>query len=110
MQSHHLFVQRHHLAAVVDDIVGNGKALRSTGLGGDDGPHLGLKQAAAEAETRGWRISAEKTEWYLKELAAHGMKVLKPSPALDAGLRKIGDQLTADWLKKAGPEGAAIVP
>ena len=66
-------------------------------------------KAAAEAETRGWRISAEKTDWYLKELAAHGMKVLKPSPELDAGLRKIGDQLTADWLKKAGPEGAAIV-
>ena len=66
-------------------------------------------KAAAEAETRGWRISAEKTDWYLKELAAHGMKVLKPSPELDAGLRKIGEQLTADWLKKAGPEGAAII-
>ena len=66
-------------------------------------------KAAGEAETRGWRISAEKTDWYLKELAVHGMKVLKPSPELDAGLRKIGEQLTADWLKKAGPEGEAIV-
>ncbi len=37
------------------------------------------------------------------------MKVAKPSPALDAGLKKIGDQLTADWIAKAGPAGKAVV-
>ena len=37
------------------------------------------------------------------------MKVLKPSPALKAGFKKIGEQLTADWLKKAGAEGQAVV-
>jgi hypothetical protein len=37
------------------------------------------------------------------------MKVLKPSPALEAGFKKIGDQLTADWLKKAGSDGQAVV-
>ena len=35
------------------------------------------------------------------------MKVLKPSPALEAGFKKIGEQLTADWLKKVGPDGQA---
>ncbi len=30
------------------------------------------------------------------------MKVLPPSAALKTGLQKIGEQLTADWLKKAG--------
>jgi hypothetical protein len=37
------------------------------------------------------------------------MKVLPPSPTLKAGLKKVGEQLTADWLKKAGPEGQAIL-
>jgi hypothetical protein len=32
------------------------------------------------------------------------MKVLPPSPALKAGLQKIGDQLVADWEKRASAE------
>jgi TRAP-type C4-dicarboxylate transport system substrate-binding protein len=68
-----------------------------------------LLKAAATAETRGWKMWEEKSGWYLNQLKAHGMKVLPPSPALKAGLKKVGDQLTADWLKKAGPEGQAIL-
>jgi hypothetical protein len=37
------------------------------------------------------------------------MKVLPPSDALAAGFKKVGEQLTADWLKKAGADGQAIV-
>ena len=37
------------------------------------------------------------------------MKVLAPSPELASGFKKVGDQLTADWLKKAGADGQAIV-
>ena len=37
------------------------------------------------------------------------MKVQAPSPALKTGFEKVGEQLTADWLKKAGPDGQAIV-
>src|SRR5215212_1935166 len=66
-------------------------------------------KAAKEAEERGWKLSQEKTKWYTDQLAAKGMKVLPPSPELKSGFRKIGEQLTADWLKKAGPEGQAIV-
>jgi TRAP-type C4-dicarboxylate transport system substrate-binding protein len=66
-------------------------------------------KAAAEAETRGWRIAEEKTQWYLKELAAKGMKVLPPSAQLKADLAKVGEQLTADWMAKAGAEGKAVV-
>ena len=32
-----------------------------------------------------------------------------PSPALEAGFKKVGEQLTADWLKKAGAEGQAVI-
>jgi TRAP-type C4-dicarboxylate transport system substrate-binding protein len=68
-----------------------------------------IRKAAQAAEERGWRISAEKTRWYTDQLAAKGMKVQPPSDALKAGFQKVGEQLTADWLKKAGAEGQAVV-
>lgn len=69
----------------------------------------GLLKAAAAAETRGWKVAEEKAGWYLDQLKAKGMKVEQPSPALMAGLKKIGGQLTADWIAKAGPTGKAVV-
>jgi TRAP-type C4-dicarboxylate transport system substrate-binding protein len=66
-------------------------------------------KAAAAAETRGWKVWETKTQWYHDEIAKKGMKVQKPSPALAEGFKKVGVQLSADWLKKAGPEGQAVV-
>jgi TRAP-type C4-dicarboxylate transport system substrate-binding protein len=68
-----------------------------------------LVKVAAAAEERVWKNSAEKAQWFVDQLKAKGMKVEKPSPTLVAGLKKIGDQLTADWIAKAGPEGKAII-
>jgi TRAP-type C4-dicarboxylate transport system substrate-binding protein len=65
--------------------------------------------AAAAAEARGWASSEQKDAEYLKELAARGMKIAAPSPALAAELKKVGVTMTAEWLEKAGPEGRAIV-
>src|SRR4051794_33107959 len=67
-----------------------------------------LKMAKV-AEDRGWKVWESKTEWYHDEIAKKGMKVLKPSKALEDGFKKIGEQLTADWLKRAGAEGQAVV-
>ncbi|MGL4494328.1 MAG: TRAP transporter substrate-binding protein DctP, partial [Beijerinckiaceae bacterium] len=66
-------------------------------------------KAAKDAEERGWKKSEELTGWYLKELAAKGMKVQKPSEALKAGFQKMGESLTADWLKRAGADGQAVL-
>ena len=55
------------------------------------------------------RSAQEKTKWYTDQLAAKGMKVLPPSPELKTGFQKVGEQLTADWLKKAGADGQAVV-
>jgi len=68
-----------------------------------------ILKAAATAEERGWKMWQEKAGWYLDQLKAKGMKVQAPSPALASGFKKAGEQLTADWLKKAGAEGQAIV-
>ena len=66
-------------------------------------------KAASAAEARGWKMWEDKTNWYLDELKAKGMKVAPPSDALKTGLKKLGDQLTADWKKKAGADGEAII-
>ena len=68
-----------------------------------------ILKAAAVAEERGWKLAEEKAKWYLEQLAANKMKVLPPPPALKAGLQKIGEQLTADWSKKAGADGEAVI-
>jgi TRAP-type C4-dicarboxylate transport system substrate-binding protein len=66
-------------------------------------------KAAAEAEDRGWKMSEDKTAWYVDQLKAHGMKVAPPGDALTAGLKGIGEQLAADWLERAGPDGQAVI-
>jgi len=68
-----------------------------------------ILKAAAAAEVNGWKVWETKTQWYHDEIAKKGMKVLKPSKALEDGFKKIGEQLTADWLKKAGAEGQKVV-
>jgi TRAP-type C4-dicarboxylate transport system substrate-binding protein len=66
-------------------------------------------KAAATAETRGWQLSQEKTRWYSEQLTRNGMRVAPPSDALAAGLKQVGEQLTAEWLRKTGDEGWAVV-
>jgi TRAP-type C4-dicarboxylate transport system substrate-binding protein len=68
-----------------------------------------LLKAAAAAEVRGWKMSQDKTAWYIDQLKANKMNVLPPSDTLKTGLKKIGDQLTADWLKRAGADGQAVI-
>jgi TRAP-type C4-dicarboxylate transport system substrate-binding protein len=66
-------------------------------------------KAAADAEARGWKDSEEKAKGYVETLARNGMTVGPPSAALKADLKKIGDTMTADWIKGAGADGQAIV-
>jgi TRAP-type C4-dicarboxylate transport system substrate-binding protein len=66
-------------------------------------------KAAAEAETRGWKVSEEKNEWYKKALTEKGMKIMTPSAKLAADLRQVGSVMKADWIKRAGPDGQALL-
>ena len=68
-----------------------------------------LLKAAADAEARGWKVSEEKTKWYKDELTKNGMTIAPPAPALASELKKIGDTMTGEWAKQAGPDGQAIV-
>jgi TRAP-type C4-dicarboxylate transport system substrate-binding protein len=68
-----------------------------------------VAKAAAEAETKGWKVSEDKNGWYLQQLRDKGMTIHKPSADLAGGLKKIGEQMTADWIKRAGDDGKKLV-
>ena len=76
-------------------------------LGKDE--QAAVAKAAADAETRGWKLSEDKNGWYLDQLRAKGMTIHKPSAQLTADLKKVGETLLADWLKKAGADGQKLV-
>ena len=73
------------------------------------GEQEAVSKAAAAAETRGWKVSEEKNGWYVDQLKAKGMTIEKPSAQLSADLKKAGEALLADWLKKAGSDGQKLV-
>jgi len=68
-----------------------------------------LLKAAADAETRGWKLSEEKTGWYVDQLKQKGMAIDKPSEQLTADMRRVGNVMLAEWLRKAGPDGKKII-
>jgi TRAP-type C4-dicarboxylate transport system substrate-binding protein len=67
-----------------------------------------LEQAAL-AERRGWEWSQRDNDESPKVLVKNGMTLTAISPAFSAELKKIGDQMLDDWLKKAGPDGKKII-
>ena len=66
-------------------------------------------KAAQTAEKRGWEMSKKNESDGEKILASKGITVDKASPAVMQALRKASEPLVQDWLKKAGPDGAALV-
>jgi TRAP-type transport system periplasmic protein len=75
----------------------------------DAATQAAVVKAAADAEDRGWKISAEKNDFYKKALAEKGMKILAPPAKLAADLKQVGGIMQADWAKKAGAEGQAVI-
>lgn len=68
-----------------------------------------ILKAAATAEKRGWEASERLDKEFLKELATQGMVITEPSDALKKEFAKIGETMTEEWIKSAGPEGKAII-
>lgn len=68
-----------------------------------------LADAAAAAERRGWAMSREREASANKMLADNGMTVHTPDAAMMATFTRVGEQITAEWLKAAGADGEAIV-
>jgi TRAP-type C4-dicarboxylate transport system substrate-binding protein len=68
-----------------------------------------LLKAAADAEVRGWKASEEKNGWYVAQLKAKGMTIVAPGEQLNADLRKVGNYMLAEWVRKAGPDGRKAI-
>jgi TRAP-type C4-dicarboxylate transport system substrate-binding protein len=66
-------------------------------------------KAAADAESRGWKLSEEKNGWYVDQLKGKGMNILKPSEQLTADLRRVGNYMLAEWQRKTGDEGKKLI-
>jgi TRAP-type C4-dicarboxylate transport system substrate-binding protein len=66
-------------------------------------------KAAADAETRGWKLSEEKNGWYIDQLKGKGMSIQKPTEQLTADLRKVGNYMLAEWQRKAGDDGKKVI-
>jgi len=75
----------------------------------DKGTQSAVLKAAADAETRGWKLSEEKNGWYIDQLRQKGMNIAKPSEQLTADLRKVGNHLLAEWLRKSGNDGRKVI-
>lgn len=86
-------------------VIVNKKAFESL----DAATQAAVVKAAADAETRGWKVSEEKNDYYKKALAEKGMKIMTPSPKLLEDFRQVGGIMKAEWIKRAGPEGEALL-
>jgi TRAP-type transport system periplasmic protein len=75
----------------------------------DKGLQAQVLQVAAAAEKRGWKVSEDKDEEYVKELAAKGMKVDKSNSNLKREFEAIGARMSGEWLKAAGDDGKAVL-
>ncbi len=65
--------------------------------------------AAARAEQRGWEMAAKSGDESAAILRSKGLLVQPGSPELVAGLKAAGAQIAAEWSKKAGPDGEAVL-
>jgi TRAP-type C4-dicarboxylate transport system substrate-binding protein len=68
-----------------------------------------VQAAAAAAEKSGWERARKRESDANKMLADNGMTVHTPTPAMMQALAKIGDTISAEWLKSAGADGEAIL-
>lgn len=75
----------------------------------DKATQAAVLKAAADAETRGWKLSQDKNTWYVDQLKAKGMNIVKPPEQFTADLKRVGNFMLAEWLRKAGPDGRKVI-
>jgi len=68
-----------------------------------------LRDAGERAESRGWGMSKVRQYEANETLKKNGMTLHEPDAAMNTAYKKVGDQILAEWLKKAGPEGQQII-
>ena len=75
----------------------------------DDAGRKALSAAAAAAEKAGWAEARRLAGWYKEQLAGNGMTVGPPGATLAREFRALGNTMMAEWLKRAGADGKAVI-
>jgi TRAP-type C4-dicarboxylate transport system substrate-binding protein len=68
-----------------------------------------VMKAAELAETRGWKASEVAGEDAMKTLAGNGVVISTPSGELMREIKNASKSMIDEWVKKAGPDGAAVM-
>jgi len=68
-----------------------------------------MREAAKRAEDRGWALSAEARDAAQATLAARGMQVAQPTPAVMEGMSRISQTIAQEWAARAGEDGAKLL-
>ena len=68
-----------------------------------------LRDGGERAESRGWGMSKVRQYEANETLKKNGITIHEPDAGMNTAFKKVGDQILAEWLKKAGPEGQQII-
>ena len=68
-----------------------------------------IRTAAAAAEISGWRLAEEAIAANEAILRQRGMTVATPTPALLDSLARVGEEMTREWITRAGEDGARVI-
>lgn len=69
---------------------------------------LAVTRAAQDAEHRGWAMSREVAMVSTSELKAKGMKVDRIPADFEAGLKRMGEKFSREWVRSVGNEANQI--
>ena len=68
-----------------------------------------IRAAAVTAEARGWQMAEDSIVANEATLARRGMNVAQPTPALLEALDRVSQELTREWITRAGEDGARVI-
>jgi TRAP-type C4-dicarboxylate transport system substrate-binding protein len=68
-----------------------------------------LMEASARAEARGYELSRDSQTQAEATLGQRGMQVLQPSEQLLGDLRRVSQQMTQEWIERAGEDGKKLI-
>lgn len=74
-----------------------------------DAERAALTTSAANAEGKCWAKAEELAQWYVEQFTKEGMTVSDLNPVMRAAFEEAGSKIKAEWLDRAGDEGAALI-
>jgi TRAP-type C4-dicarboxylate transport system substrate-binding protein len=87
----------------------NGVIMNTRALAALPRPHQdAIRQAAAEAEPRGWQLSETEDKQNLVTLTENGVRVITATDDMRVEMRAAGEALIGPWAERAGPDGLAL--